>query len=115
MRTKHLFVLIHIRYKGDEGTIPSNMFKPSSIFLADRYKVVLLLWIFFLLSVFRVYLSDCLVVFLQPCGHQLGNGLALGSLICHVFVTFPICCPGPVVVFDLHRFLIFAFFLTLGV
>ena len=29
MQTKHLFVLFHIRNKGEVG--PSNMFKPSSI------------------------------------------------------------------------------------
>ena len=63
------------------------MFKPSSDFLADRSKAVLLLWIFFLF-VFRVILFFSL----QPCGHQLGKGWPLGSLECYVFlcfVTFP--------------------------
>ena len=37
----------------------------------------------FLLFVFRV----CQVV-LQPCGHPLGNGWPLGSLVCDVFLCF---------------------------
>ena len=45
MRTKHLCVLIHIRNKDKLGTV--NMFKPSSDFLTDRSKEVLLLWIIF--------------------------------------------------------------------
>ena len=32
MRTKHLFNLIHIRNKGDVGTV-KNIIKPSSYFL----------------------------------------------------------------------------------
>ena len=36
MRTKHIFVLIHIRNKGKVG--PLNMFKPSSICFTDPFQ-----------------------------------------------------------------------------
>ena len=46
----------------------------------------LLLWI---LYVFYVScLSCCLVCSLQPCGHLLGKGRALGSFVCDVFLCF---------------------------
>ena len=63
------------------------MFKPSSNFLTDRSKAVLLLWILFVICVscLSVILS-CL--FLQPCGHMLGNGWPFGSLVCDVFLCF---------------------------
>ena len=63
MQTKHLYVLIHIRNKGE------------AIFLLT--KAVLLLWILFVIYV--SCLSCCHVCSLQPCGHLLGNGSALGS------------------------------------
>ena len=74
-----------------------NMFKPSSNFLTDRSKAVLLLWIHFVISVSCLSLSYCLVCFLQPCGHLLGKGWPLGSLVRHVYLRFchfPIWCPG---------------------
>ena len=64
-------------------------FKPSSYFLTDHSKAVLLLWIF-LLFVFVFVILSCL--FLQPCGRLLKRGWPLGSLVCDVFlcfVTFP--------------------------
>ena len=38
----------------------------------------------------------CLVCFLQPCGHLLGNDWPLGSLVLDVFVCchFPVLCTG---------------------
>ena len=51
MRTKHLCVLIHIRIKGEVGTV--KLFYPSSNFLTGHSKVVLLSWIFF----FHIVLS----------------------------------------------------------
>ena len=46
----------------------------------------------------------CRVCFLQPCGHLLGKGWPLGSLVCDVpcvvFFHFPILCPGSGVVLD---------------
>ena len=49
MPTKHLSVLINIRNK--VRLVPSNMFIPSSYFLTDRSKAVLLLWILFVTCV----------------------------------------------------------------
>ena len=48
-------------------------------------------------------LSNFLVCLLQPCGHLLGKGLPLGSLVCDVLVCFchfPMWCPGSGVVLD---------------
>ena len=49
--------------------------------------VVLLLWMLYLINV--SCLSCFLVCSLQPCGHLLGKGWPLGSLVCDFFVTFP--------------------------
>ena len=65
MRTKHLFVLIHIKNKGEVGTIKVK------IFLADRSKTVLLLWIFFAIYV------HCLTCFLIWCP---GSGVVLDCI-----------------------------------
>ena len=48
-------------------------------------------------------MSCFLVCSLQPCGHLLGKGWPLGSLVCYVllcFCHFPICCPGSDVLLD---------------
>ena len=77
------------------------MFKPSSNFLTDRSKAVLLLWILFVNCVLCLSLSYCLVCFLQPCSHLLGKDWPLGSPVCNVFLCFchfPIWCPGSGVV-----------------
>ena len=40
---------------------------------------------------------------LPPCGHLLGKGWPLGSLVCIVFLCyshFPMCCPGSGLVLD---------------
>ena len=58
------------------------MFKPLTPPLTVRSKAVLLLFILFVICVF---LSYCLVFSLQPCGHLLGKGWPLGSLVCDVF------------------------------
>ena len=67
------------------------MFKPSSkIFFTDRSKVVLPLWIFFVIHV--LCLACFLVSPMQPCGHLLGKGWPLGWFVFEVilcFVTFP--------------------------
>ena len=47
------------------------MFKPSSNFLTDRSKTVLLLWIPFVICVLCFYLPYCLICCLQPCGPDL--------------------------------------------
>ena len=60
-------------------------------------------------------LSCCLVCSLQPCGHLLGKGWPLGSLVCDVFLCFchfPMWCPGSGVVLDCIDSRSFAFFLT---
>ena len=55
------------------------MFKPSSNFLTDRSKVVILLWILFVICVScsSVILS---CISLQPCGHLLGKADLLALL-----------------------------------
>ena len=70
MRTKHLFVLIHVRNKG-------NIF-------TDCSKLVILLWIIFYYLCF--VLMDCLVISLQPWCHLVGKGWPPGSLVCDVFL-----------------------------
>ena len=72
MRSKHLCVLIHIGVKGEVGTV-KLVFKPASNLLTDRFKAVLLLWIFFFI-ILCLYLLYCLVCVMQPCGHLLGKG-----------------------------------------
>ena len=68
--------------------ISTNMFKPASNFLTDRFKVVLLLWIPFVICVSCLTLSYCLVCSLQHCGYLLGKGWSLGSLVFGVFLCF---------------------------
>ena len=85
MQTKHLCVLIHICTKCEVGAVPSS----KNIF-TDRSKAVLLLWIIFVIYV--SCLSCCLVCSMQPCGHLLGKGEALGSCVWSfvMFFTFPV-------------------------
>ena len=66
----------------------------------DRSKAVLLLWIIFVIYI--SCLSCFLVCSLQPCGHLLGTGWPLGSLVYDVFVFchFPMLCPVSGVVLD---------------
>ena len=106
MRTKHLCVLIHIRTKGEDGTV--NMFKPSSDF-TDHSRAVL-----FVNCVSCLSLLCCLVCSLQPSDHLLGNGCTIDSPVCCVFLCFchsTIWYSGSGVVLDC-RFLIFAFLST---
>ena len=52
-----------------------------------------------LLSYFGAVVLSCLL--LQPCGHLLGKGYPLGSLVCDVFLCFchfSMSCPGSGVV-----------------
>ena len=55
MQTKQLFGLIHIRNKGEVA--PSHMFKPYSNFLAERSKVVILLWINVVICVLCLFVT----------------------------------------------------------
>ena len=74
---------------------------PVKIFLTDRSKAVLLLWIIFVIYV--LCLSCFLVCSLQPCCHLLGKGQPLGSLVCDALVCFcyfPVWCTGSGVVLD---------------
>ena len=100
MRTKHLFVLIHIKNKDEADTF--THVSPPGVFLR-----IVTRWCFFctsfLLFVFRAYLSYCLVCSLQHCGHLLGKDWPLGSLVFDVFLCFchfPIWCPGLGVILD---------------
>ena len=96
-----LFVLIHIRNYGEVGIVKHAKAPPPppNNFLTDRSMTLLLLWILFLLFVFRVCLSYCLVWALQPCSHLLGKGWRLDSLVCDAFLcffTFPYATLGQV-------------------
>ena len=67
------------------------MFKPfiTVIFFLIRSKVVLLLWIPFVILCFVFVILSCL--FLEALWSPAGKGLTLGSLVCDfscVFVTF---------------------------
>ena len=42
----------------------------------------------FVVCVLCLSLPYCLVCFLQPCGHMLGKGRPLGSLVIYVFLCF---------------------------
>ena len=74
--------------------VPINMFKPSICYFTDCSKVVLLLWILFVIYVscfiyfIFVIVICCLVCSLQPFAHMLGNGRPLGSLACDIFLCF---------------------------
>ena len=73
----------------------------NNAFFTDRSKVVLLLWILFVIYI--SCLSCFLVCSLQPCGHLLGKGWPLGSLVCDIFLCFSLFlkwCPGSGVVLD---------------
>ena len=73
--------------------LPLYMFKPSSYMyiFTDSSKVVLLLWILFVIYVLCLSLLCCLVYFLQACDHLLGKGWPLGSLVCDVFLCLFVC------------------------
>ena len=65
------------------------MFKPSSNVLTDQFKVVLLLWIIFVICFSCLSLSYCRVCSLQPCGHLVGKVLSLFCVMFFLcFVTF---------------------------
>ena len=53
MQTKHLCVLIHIRIKGEIGTV--KLVKPSSDFLTDRSKAVFFVDHFYFGLVFAIF------------------------------------------------------------
>ena len=72
--------------------VSPNMFMPYRNFLTNHSKGVLLLWALFVICNSWLALSYCLVSSLQPCGHLLGKGSSLGTLMCDVslcFVNFP--------------------------
>ena len=100
MQTKHLCVLIHTRTKGEVGTVKLVEALKRTIF-TDHSKAVL-----FQLTIFVIYVSSLscfLVCSLQPCGHLLGKGWSLGSLVYYVllcFCHFPMWCSGSGVVLD---------------
>ena len=82
-------VLVHIRIKGEFGAV--NWFKPSSKYFTDRSKAVLLLWMFYVLSILCLL---CLFVRLFICALWSPAGKGLTSWLSFVvsnyeFVTFP--------------------------
>ena len=61
-------------------------------------------------------MSCFLVGSLQPCGHLLGKGQPLGSIVCDVFLCFchfSICCPVPgldcIDSYSLHSYLLYIY------
>ena len=97
MRTNYLSVLIHIRTKGEVGTV-----KPSCNFLPDRSQTVIHLWILFF-TYLCLSMPYCLVYVIQPCGNLLEKGRFLGSPVGDIFLCFgyiPIQYPGSVVILD---------------
>ena len=115
MQSKHLIGLLHIWTKGQVG-VPWNRFKPSSeIFFTDSSKVVLLLWIIYVISVlFLLFLCEHLSIdaLWSPAGKGLSSWLSFAMSHCEV-VTFPlvswVSCGD-----WLYQFLIFVPFLTLS-
>ena len=100
MRTKHLCVLIHIRFKGKVGTVKLNYLRPPVIFLLAVSRRYFFCGFFFILCLSLSYGRVCVM---QPYGHLLGKGRLLGSHICDVFLWrchFPIRYSGPDVVLD---------------
>ena len=82
MRTKHLCVLIHIRIKGEVGTVKHVLALHLLVF-TDRSNAVLLLWID-LLYMFHV----CCYYVVLSIPYLLGKSWPLGSLVCDVFLCF---------------------------
>ena len=74
----------------------------SHILFTDHSKAMLLLWILFLLFMFRVCHA------LQACGHLLGKGWPIGWLVCDIFVLcfchFPMWFPESGLVLDCINF-----------
>ena len=101
MQTKHLCVLIHIWTKGEVGA-PWNRFKPSNnIFLLTDPRRC------FFCGSFMLFLSCFWYVFervclLMPCGHLLGKGWPLSSLLWCLIVKLPLShwYPGSGAVLD---------------
>ena len=62
MRIKHICVLVHIRTKDGVGTVKDVL--ALKWCFADRFKVVLLLWVFFCYLSFICILS-------VPCSHPI--------------------------------------------
>ena len=74
MQTKHLYVLLRIRTKGEVGTIIHCKPYSRKKDFTDHSKAVLLLWILLVIYVSCVSLLCCFVCSLQPCNHLLGKG-----------------------------------------
>ena len=88
MRTKHLFILIHIRNKDEVGTM--RLVSPTVNIFTDRSKVVLLLWIIllFMFHVCHAVLSvHCRLV--VTCLEMTNHLAFLYVILSCVFVTFP--------------------------
>ena len=83
------------------------MVMPSSEFFADHFNGVLFEDLFVIYAS-RLSFYCFLVCFLRPCGHLLGKGSPLGSLVCGVllcFCNFPIWCLRAGVVLDCISYL----------
>ena len=94
--------------------VPLNMFEPSSNFLTDRFRLVLLLWILFVICFSCLPLSYCIACSLQPCDHLLGRAdlLALWYVMFSCVLSLSHMVSWVRCGTWLYRFLIFAFFLT---
>ena len=87
---------------------------PPVTYFTDRFKAVLLLWIFYVFLSYVCYAFVCVCLYM-PCGHLLGKGWPLCSRLwlsnCE-FVDFPLVSWVRCGTW-LYRFLIFAPLLTL--
>ena len=86
MQTKYLCVLIHILIKGEVGVVKNGLSPPVKYF-NDRSKVVLLLWIFYVLLCLCARLFVCALW--SPAGKGLTSCLSFVVSNCE-FVTFPL-------------------------
>ena len=75
---------------------------PPEKYFTDHSKAVLLLWIFFFLSLSCVCYAFVRVCLFVPCGHLLGKGWPLGSRLWCITVSLSLShwYPGSGVVFD---------------
>ena len=87
MQSKHLSVLFtsYIRVR----LVPSNMFKPSSNFLTDRSKAVLLLLIFFVICVSYHTVLPVHGNLVITCWERADLLTLLYVMFSCVFITFP--------------------------
>ena len=96
--------------------VPLNLFKPSSYFVTDRPKAVLLLWnpMCYLCFMFVFAIMSCL--FLKALWSLAGKDLTswlycVGCFLC--FCHFPMWCPGCYLIVSIPDRFLFPYFVVL--